>query len=149
MHCLRHNSATNQNSEGNQNQALRHPSRALRQPRALGSSRFAIAYLNTLASSGHLPPQLTLLLLTTLQRTILVPGPPIISSRWRRGYNRRPDSLFIPSAQVRIPLTGPPLFPPSLLLTLYYLGENYKGASAEGSRRRTGGRRLKNYPAAE
>ena len=53
--------------------------------------------------------------------------------------------------------------PPPLMLTLYYLRKNYKGASAEGSRRSTGGkrrrknykgasvdgRRRKNYPAAE
>ena len=66
-----------------------------------------------------------------------------------------------PSAQVRIPLTGPLLPPPPLLLRLCYLVEklsggrkfmrrqkNYKGATAQENRRHTGGKRRKNYPAA-
>ena len=49
-----------------------------------------------------------------------------------------------PTAQVRITLTGPLFFfEPPLLLTSYYLGKNYKGASANGRWRQ------KNYAAAE
>ena len=55
----------------------------------------------------------------------------------------------IPSAQVRIHV-GDLVLPSPFKLTLYYLGKSYNGASAEGSRRRTGGRRLrKKYPAAK
>ena len=48
-----------------------------------------------------------------------------------------------PSRQVRISLGDlnfhPPPPSPPLMLTLNYLGKNYKTASAEGRRRRTGG----------
>ena len=78
------------------------------------------------------------------------PSAPITSSRGAADTTAGLIYFYTPSAQVRIPLTGPHL-PSPLLLTLYYLGENYKGASADGRRRKKlsiGGkimRRLNNY----
>ena len=53
-----------------------------------------------------------------------------------------------PSAQVRIPLTGP-LLPPPRLLTLYFLGENHPAAAEKVSDGVKTMRRQNNYPAAE
>ena len=51
--------------------------------------------------------------------------------------------FYTPSAQVRVPLTGPHLPPPHFCSHYTVWGKNYKGASADGTRR------PKNYAAAQ
>ena len=72
------------------------------------------------------------------------PSAPITSSRGPAVTIAGRIYFSTPAAQVRVAVGD--LVSPSLLFTLYYLGENYKATTAEGSRRRTGGRRRKNYP---
>ena len=60
-----------------------------------------------------------------------IPSAPITSSRGAADATAGRIYFYTPSAQVRSPLTGPhlPTPPPThtLLLTLYYLGENLSG----------------------
>ena len=83
------------------------------------------------------------------------PSAPITSSRGAADTTAGRIYLSTPSAQVRVPV-GDLVFPPPLMLTLYYLGKNIRERQRKGAagEREAGGgkiipRRRKNYPAAE
>ena len=73
------------------------------------------------------------------------PFGPITSSRGAADTTAGRIYFSTPSAQIRMPLTGPFLFPPYFCSHYSTTGVKYKGSSAEGSRggrerRRTAGR---------
>ena len=78
------------------------------------------------------------------------PSAPITSSRSAADTTAGRIYFYTPSAQCRIPLTGPHLPPPPHFCSHYTTwGKNYKGGTADGRRRKKLPGGVKIYPVAK